>query len=510
MACWCAGKCPHIAGAVPLIRQSKFGQAGALLRRVVAENPNCGEGHKALAFVLSETNHAAFAIPHIERAEKILGPTPAVLLDKTIVFRNAVRLKSAIAAARAALVALPDAPLIWAILASNLQADGELDEMDETLRQARAKFGNHPVLARVYAVAFTERKDYAAAVEVLNDSAAGTDKDPLSLFERGRCYEALGEYSKAWADWMRGKELQRAAGCIWNRELADRRFAMLADVARPRHFRDLQAADVSDEPQPIFIAGLPRSGTTMLEAGLAAHKHITGGDEMMALPDLLQAMPALLQVRLPYPRCMGALRLEQNRTAIETMRDMYLRKAIQKIKAGDFKPMARAMALWFTDKMPSNELHWPLISLLFPASPIIQTRRHPLDVMVSNMSHNLVHGGFISCGMESFARHMVMVEDLQAHYRGRLPFLNLHTVRYEQFVEDHQAGIDSLLPPGLDPDPACYDFHLSPWRSRTISHRQIKQKVNGNSVGRYKPFLEFLKPALDELQPLIERQGYAI
>ena len=489
---------------MPLVRQSKFAQAAGALRRVLSENPNCGESHKALAFVLSETNHAAFAIHHIEQAERILGPVPPVLLDKTIVFRNAVKLKQSIASAREAIAALPDAPLLWAILASNLHADGELDEMDSVLADALKKFGNHAALTRTLAVAKMERKDYQAAVEILNDGPTPPETDALSLFERGRCFEALGEYAKAWADWMRAKDLQRAAGCLWNRAQAETRFAALADVVRPRHFRGLEKSGRHEQaPQPIFITGLPRSGTTMLEAALVAHPKIAGGDEMMALPDLLQAMPAILGVRLPYPRCLGALRLEENRHMAGALSDLYLRKAIQKV--GWEKNMS-----WFTDKMPSNELHWPLISLLFPESPIIHTQRHPLDVVVSNMSHNLVHGGFISCGLDVFARHMVMVAELQAHYRAKLPGLNLRQVPYEQFVADQKAGIDALLPPGLAPDPACYEFHLSPWRSRTISHRQIKEKVSTRSVGRYRPFLEFLKPVLAGLAPIMERQGYAI
>lgn len=476
-----------------------------MLRRVLSENPNCGESHKALAWVLSETNHAAYAVHHVERAEQILGPLPAILSEKSSILRNAVKLPAAIKAANDAIAAASDNPLNWAMLASHLQAEGNLDEMDSVLARARSIFGNHAMLRRMFAIARMERKDWQGAIAELNEGNAA-DSEALSLFERGRCFERLGEYAKAWADWMRAKELQRAAGCVWNRELAERRFAMLADAARPRRYRDLPKAEIDHAAQqPIFICGLPRSGTTMLEAALAAHPKIAGGDEMMALPDLLQAIPSILNVPARYPLALGALRLQENGMAPDAMRDFYLRKAALKIGTTE-KPLA----LWFTDKMPSNELHWPFMRLIFPAAPIIHTRRHPLDVLISNMAHSLVHGGFISCGLESFAANMVMVDNLQEHYRAKVPDLCVSQVRYESFVAGHEAHIDRMLPAGLAPDPACYDFHLSPWKSRTISHRQIKEPVNDKSIGRYKPFLEFLTPVLGELAPLVERQGYRV
>lgn len=507
VACWCAGTCPHVAQALGLIQHNKLHQAGLYLRRTLTLTPHCGEAHKALAYVLVETNHAAAAVHHNQEAERILGPVPAVASQKAHVLRNAVRLGDAIDAARAAVAIAADNPLNWAMLISNLHAEGLLDEMDHQAAAAVARFGNHRALTRVLAVAKMERKDWQGAIEIFDTGEVPPETDPISLFDRGRCFEALGQYDKAWRDWMRAKELQRAAGCIWDKEAAVRRFAMLADAARPRRFKGLEPAQFSAEPQPIFITGLPRSGTTMLEAALAAHPRIAGGDEMMAMPDTIQILPAILSAGVQYPMAIGALRLAQNAGLVDLLRDFYFHQALMKIGR-----TAKPAATWFTDKMPSNELHWPLLRLLFPASPIIATRRHPLDVVISNMSHNLVHGGFISCSLEGFAANMVMVAALHDTYLARVPGLaaQVRRVRYESFCADPHAGIDAIMPPGLAADPACYDFHRSAWRSRTISHRQIKQPVHDKSIGRYKPFVEFLKPILGELAPLIERQGYGI
>lgn len=500
MACWCAGKCPHLAPAAAAITNGQLARADHLLRRILVCNPGCGEAHLAFAHVLQETNHAAFAVPHMERAEAILGPIPRVHVQKSNVLRNAVRLPAAVAAARDAVTAAPDNPMVWAMLADHLQADGHLDEMGDTMRQASIKFGHrHPGLRRMVAAACMEFKDTQGALDALSGDGLGE----LDLFERGRAFEAAGDYARAWADWMAAKAMQRARGCNWNRKEAETRFAMLADGARRRRFADLPRAEVAPGPQPVFICGQPRSGTTMIEAALATHSAIAGGDELMMLPDLLQLAPALLKTDAPYPLNLGALRLSENAIMPGLMRDFYLRKSRAKI--GTAKPFT-----WFTDKMPSNELHWPLIALLFPESPIICTRRHPLDVVVSNMAHHLVHGGFISCSLEGFGANFAHVARLLDHYRRQIPGLKVKTVPYEHLVADHKAGIDALLPPGCAPESACHDFHNSAWRARTISHRQIKQPVHAKSVGRFRPFLDFLKPVLKDLHPIMEAQGYGI
>jgi len=501
LACWCDGKCPHLAAPAAVFRAGHQAQAGAMLRRIIAENPGCGEAHMLFAHVLQETNHASFAVPHMDTAQEILGPLPRVLGNKANVMRNAVRLPAAIAAAREAVTAAPDNPMCWAMLADHLQAEGATDEMADTMRQAAAKFGRrHPGLRRMVAVACMELKDTAGALDAL----AGDGLSELDLFERGRALETAGAFPEAWRDWMAAKAMQRARGCNWNRGEAETRFAMLADGARPRRLAGIPRADLAAGAQPVFICGQPRSGTTMIEAALSAHPRIAGGDEMMMLPDLLQIMPALLQTNAPYPLSLGALRCADSAIIPNLMRDFYLRKAAAKI--GGAKPAAT----WFTDKMPSNELHWPLLGLLFPESPIIATRRHPLDVVVSNMAHHLVHGGFISCSLEGFAANFAMVSRLLDHYRKSLPWLKVRTVPYEKLVADHRAGIDALLPPGAEPDSRCYDFHLSPWKSRTISHRQIKKPVNDKSVGRWRNFADFLKPVLEDLRPIMEGQGYGL
>jgi len=464
----------------------------------------------AFAHVLQEQNYGFAAVPHMETAERILGPSAIVSGHKANIMRNAMRLPEAIAAATAAVSAAPENPQYHAMLANHYQAEGRLDEMDAAIFEAVKRFGaTNPAIRRMGAIAAMERKEPARALEYL----AGDNLGELDLFERGRVFEALGEYGRAWSDWMSAKELQRKRGCIWNKPEAERRFALLADSARPGRFDKLpKAPPATIGPQPIFITGLPRSGTTMLEAALSAHPTIAGGDEMMALPDTIQLLPGLLNMRAPYPLILGALRLAENAAAPELLRDFYLRRAWQKLGQAvlNDKPREARPVRWFTDKMPSNELHWPLINLLFPASPIIATRRHPLDVVVSNMAHFLVHGGFISCSLDGFAAHLVMVADLLELYERYLPALNLKRVPYEQFVADHRAGIDAIMPPGLVATEGCYDFHLSAWRSRTISHRQIKQAVNDKSVGRYKNFLPFLEPVLPTLAPTIERLGYGI
>lgn len=483
-----------------LIAERKFPRAELMIRRILIDAPSCGAAHRALAHVLVETNRPAFAIPHLQKAITCQGESVDLMLQIAGALRAVPLIGRAISAARRVLSLAPDNPRAYAILANALHGDGQLDEAESVIAQGVAKFGTGP-LRRVAALVRAERKDYAGAIALLPDG----DLMPLELFDRGRFQESAGNYVLAWRDWMTAKKMQRALGYVWDRTRAEKRIASLYECSRPTRFKQWRGADMPARPWPLFITGFPRSGTTMVEAALSAHGMIVAGDELLFLSEVTQQLPYLARVRVAYPYAMAATSFAENAIVPSLLRDYYHRKAIDKIGAGEL-----AGARYFTDKMPSNELHWPLISKLFPETPIVHVRRHPLDILVSNMSHDLVHGAFVSCGLESCARNMGLVDGLLAHYRDHVPGLAVHQVQYESFVADHKAAIDAMLPADLAPDPACYDFHLNPWHSRTISHRQIKQPVYDKSVGRFKPFLEFLRPVLEHVAPIMAREGYEL
>ena len=140
---------------------------------------------------------------------------------------------------------------------------------------------------------------------------------------------------------------------------------------------------------------------------------------------------------------------------LDVLRDHYLRGArMLGLLDGDQR--------WFTDKLPLNEGELALIGLVFPASPLIHMIRHPCDILLSVLSHQMTHGGFCASALESAAKHYALVADLVAHYRTEMGLRYL-PVRYEDVVDDAEAQVRRMLAfIGEDFDPACLSFPQDP------------------------------------------------
>jgi hypothetical protein len=191
------------------------------------------------------------------------------------------------------------------------------------------------------------------------------------------------------------------------------------------------------------------------------------------------------------------------RDGLNELRDYYLNRAA---KSGIF----REGADWFTDKMPLNETHLGLISLLFPQSPILHVIRHPLDILLSVYSNHLTHGFFCAAQMETIAQHYVLIADLIEHYKQNLGMRYL-PVRYEDLVVDQEANVRKILDfIGVEFDPKCLSFERNTRYARTASYAQVTEKLYDRSRYRYRPYLRHLQPVLERLLPVIDRLGYSV
>ena len=255
-------------------------------------------------------------------------------------------------------------------------------------------------------------------------------------------------------------------------------------------------------PQPVFIVGFPRSGTTMVEQTLSAHPKISAGDELSFMQDLTRIIPRWLASPNPFPGALTDLWMGDNRIAPNQFRDYYLRRSGE---LGIFEEGAR----FFTDKMPLNEMHLGLIHILFPHSPIIHVRRHPLDILTSNFSNFLTHGFNQSFDAKTIAQHYVLVDELVEHYRRELD-LNYLEVRYEQIVENQEKHVRRMLEfIGVEFDPRCLSFDENQRYARTASYAQVTEKLYDKSVFRFRHYRKHLDQAVAILRPTLWRLGYS-
>ena len=428
----------------------------------------------------------------------------------------------------------PADPQVEASLAMALRDQGRFDPARAMFERLAQADGARLAVLLAWAELEESARDFAAAFALLDRAAAGdmqvaaaraglhrrvgeperalaaiatvkrADGGDGDLLRKGQILDSLGRYDEAFESFATFKARQRAAGVQYRAEQAERLVSALTGFFTVGRARLLPRAERrADSAQPIFIVGFPRSGTTLVEQTLTAHPNISAGDELPFINSIVQRAQALLGSPGPYPTALSELWLGDRRAQIDTLRDLYLNDAaaIGAIVPG--KP-------WFTDKMPLNETHLGLISLLFPQSPILHLVRHPLDVVLSVFSNGLTHGFHCANALDTAAQHYALIANLIAHYRATLP-LNYHAVRYEDLVDDQERVVRDMLGFIGEPfDARTLAFHENARPARTASYAQVTERLYDRSRYRYRNYLTHLAPVIPILEPAITRLDYTI
>lgn len=503
MACYCNGECPVVAPIRDKLQRGNRGGAEHDLKLALTDAPNCVEANLMLADILNITNRADAAQTHLSRAATVENKTPRMWLADANNIRARSKPDLAAVIYGDVLSGEPSNADAHAGKIMALHHAGAIEKAEAATITALEACPHNPEIERAGAAVLAEKKDFAGAITMLEGKRL-----PAALLDRGRYKDRLSDYAGAWEDWMAGKaQLRRRQG--FNRRAFNRLLEGLLDMAAKRKQESMGdplpiPAKGFPAPSPIFVTGFTRSGTTMFETAIAAHSKITAADELPNLMELTRMVPDLLHVPLPYPQAMAALNFGENEIMLGIMREIYMRKAA--LRVGPWKKGTK----FFTDKMPLNELHLPLMLRLFPESPIFYVRRHPLDIIVSNLSYTISHGFNCTTGLRTLAYAYAAVDALLVKYFALWP-ARVHVVRYEDFVSDHRHELGRAFATiGLPVEEACFNFHESGRHSRTISNRQIKEPLYDRSVGRYKNYMPQLEPILDIVRPICDREGYAI
>jgi Tfp pilus assembly protein PilF len=495
--------------ALQLLGRGMLGEAEVHARNAVRIAPQVAQAHHLLAMVMTELNRPQIGEYHYRRALELADGRDAVMLANLAWnLKTQGKMEEARELYRESMAANPEVlqtVLGWARLE---EADRRFDAADEALDKAEALAPGNPSVLLQRAVVHGRRKAYGPAIQVL-DTIAGQRQGglmgPGELLEKGRLLDQMGRLDDAWAAFVEGKRLLREmSGMGYMADAAAETAARMKGFFTAQRMAFTPRASVkADTPQPIFIVGFPRSGTTLVEQVLTAHPAISAGDELPFIHDIAGLAQRVLNSPLTYPDALCELWMGDQREGLDNLRDYYLQRARQ---AGVIAPGAR----WFTDKMPLNETHLGLIALLFPASPILHLIRHPLDVVLSVFSNQLTHGFCCAYDLETTARHYALIADLIAHYRAEMPMRYL-PVRYEDIVEDQEAAVRRMLAFIGEPfDAACIDFTQNRRYARTASYAQVTEPLYDRSRFRYRAYVRHMAPVVPILRPAIERLGYAV
>ncbi|MEQ9344890.1 MAG: sulfotransferase [Thalassospira sp.] len=253
---------------------------------------------------------------------------------------------------------------------------------------------------------------------------------------------------------------------------------------KPRLFDNIET-----EPNPLFIVGMPRSGTTLVEQVLASHRQVFGADELTTLPRLKNAI-----FGNDFPDAADSIERATSLEKLSLLAKSYLAESRQYI---DPSPKGYR---YLIDKMPGNFMFSGLIAMALPNAKIIHCRRNPIDTCLSCFSKYFVSGQRFSYDLTELGQYYRAYEELMTHWRQTLPPERFIEVGYENVVADIKAAAHRLTDfLGIDWDPALLTFHDNSRSVRTASANQVRQPIYRSSVERWRPYKKELTPLFEAL-----------
>jgi predicted Zn-dependent protease len=482
----------HVEGMRLLARigiaRKVFDDAEILLAALLALAPQYRAARKEYAEVLIEMHKYQEARQEIE---KLLQEMPQDRYFKTLYANTAVGLgqqQEAVELYRELLQGTElDAELHLSI-AHALKTLGKQKEAIEEYRKAaecRPDFGDaYWSLANLKTYRFTDAE--LTRLRTLEaDPSLGTVDRYHVAFALGKALEDRGDYAESFHYYALGNAAKRIES-NYRPEIIEENTRLQKQVCTADFFGK-RAGWGAPHPDPIFIVGLPRSGSTLLEQILASHSHVEGTQELSNVQQLVARLrgrdsdathpryPAILE-QLPADDCrrLGELYLEETRAY-------------------------RKGAPFFIDKMPNNFRHLGLIHLMLPNAKIIDARREPLACCFSNLKQLFAQGQEFTYSVEDIARYYRTYLELMRHWDRVLPGRILR-VQYEDVVEDLEGNVRRMLDfCGLTFEPQCIEFHKTERSVRTASSEQVRQPLSRTGLEQWRnfdPWLDPLKQAL--------------
>ncbi len=505
-------------------KEGRIEEAEKLYRRVLQDNPRNVDALRLLALIATQAGHAEDAERMLEEAIRIAPDFHLAILDLGRLCKEEDRYGDAIGCFDRAIALEPSQVQAHFMRAGTLARasftpeaaagyrrclelrpthTGALIGLGHTLKAigdyagAVAAYGDcirlTPdsgeiwwSLANLKTYRFSDAEVAAMEAHLATENLAAPSRVNF-LFALGKALEDRGEYDAAFERYRSGNALQRSQVSydpVQTEVTNDR----ILDVYSSDLVASL-AGRGDPDPAPIFILGLPRSGSTLLEQILASHPMVEGTAE---LPYVGRLATRLGERGVRYPEAMRDL--EPGRLAAVGAEYLALARMHR-----------QSAAPRFVDKMPNNFPNAGLISLMLPNARIIDARRHPLDACLSCWRQLFAKGQNFTYDLTEIGEYWLQYQRLMDHWAAVIPGRVL-TVQYEEVVADFEAQVRRLLDfCGLPFDEACLRFYESERPVRTPSAEQVRQPIYDRSVGHWRRYERHLGELIDVLAPVRER-----
>ncbi|WP_439101240.1 tetratricopeptide repeat-containing sulfotransferase family protein [Congregibacter sp.] len=312
-----------------------------------------------------------------------------------------------------------------------------------------------------------------------------------ALFALGKAREDAGEHKKAMAAYLKGNQV-RGRQVPWDIDGFERDSRQIMDFFDPVFFADREGWGAADT-SPIFVVGLPRAGSTLVEQILASHSQVEGTAELADIIAIARDLSGKRRQRDAslYPGSLAELEAAD----VQMLGERYI-QGTQKQRLTD--------SPFFVDKMPNNFSHVGLIHLILPHAKIIDARRHPLDCCFSAFKQLFAAGQGFSYGLQRIGHYYRWYCETMAHWDEVLPG-RVHRVHHERLLDDFEGEVRRLLGYcDLPFEEQCLSFHETRRRVRTASSEQVRQPINRDGMGRWEPYAEWLGPLREALGPALK------
>ena len=434
---------------------NRIDEAISHYQKALAVRPDYAEAHHNLATALQMRDHPIEAIPH---------------------YRNALAVR-------------PDLAEVHHDLGIALQTVGHIEEACRSFEKAIALAPNN---ARFYR-SLVECKRIAAddpcvsAMEAMAEEM-GTLSEEAQIelhFALGTAFAELGEPERSFPHLLKGNALKRRQ-IVYDEAAVLRNFERTRTMYAPEIMRDKQGLG-DPSTIPLFVLGMPRSGSTLIEQILASHPKVFGAGELSDFEEAVASQRGADDVSMSFPKAASSL----TRDDLHQLGARY----VSGVKA------RAAAAARIVDKMPGNFRLAGLIHLALPNARIIHTIRDPIDTCLSCFSKLFSGDQPYTYDLGELGRYYRAYEALMDHWRRVLPKGVMLDVRYEAVVADIEREARRLIAHcGLEWDDACLSFYKTERVVRTASAAQARRPIYNSSVGRWHPYRDMISPLFDALE----------
>ena len=483
-----------LSRAISAYNAGQLVEAEQVCQTIINAKRDLFDAHYLLAVVQRKLGKKDAALVSYDRALAVRPDYAEVLYNRGNVLHELKRFAEALASYDRALTvrsdfadALYNRGLVLTVLGHLSEARAAFEravELEPCKVKYRYGLGN--------ITPFVAGDAHLAALEKLaEDSATLSVGDRIELhFTLGKAYEAVGRHAKAFSQWLDGNALKRQQ-ITYNEGTA---LGMLDRVRAVFTFELMRTwQNVGNpSPVPVFIVGMARSGSTLVEQILASHPQVFGGGELQHFEAAVKGIKTKFGGAAVYPELVSGM-------TDEDFRDLGARylAEIERLAPESIR---------ITDKALGNFMFCGLIHLALPNSRIIHTIRDPVDTCLSGFSTLFREGQDHTYDLAELGRYYNHYRALMAHWHSVLPPSRILDVHYEDVVADLEGQARRIIAHcGLNWDSRCLAFHQTERPILTASAAQVRQPIYNNSVGRWRVHEEALRPLLAELGTLQDR-----